>query len=145
MADPRSPPEIAPMEARLTDSLPVGADWAFEPKWDGFRCVAYRDDAAVTLLSKSGKPLGRFTTAGRARCRCVTRALEQKRLRDLPFHPQEKLLLLLLLLLLRYCLATNYLRPTATTPTTPTTLASPLPRYHPAFPQVFNPLCAPAA
>jgi len=60
MADLRSPPEIAPMEARLTDSLPVGTDWAFEPKWDGFRCVAYRDGVAVTLLSKSGKPLGRY-------------------------------------------------------------------------------------
>jgi ATP-dependent DNA ligase len=60
MADAPSPPEIAPMEARLTDSLPEGADWAYEPKWDGFRCIAYREGDAVTLLSKSGKPLGRY-------------------------------------------------------------------------------------
>jgi ATP-dependent DNA ligase len=51
---------IAPMEARLTDSLPVGADWGYEPKWDGFRCLAYRDGDAVALVSKSGKPLGRY-------------------------------------------------------------------------------------
>jgi len=60
MADAPSPPEIAPMEARLTDSLPVGTEWAYEPKWDGFRCIAYREGDAVTLLSKSGKPLGRY-------------------------------------------------------------------------------------
>jgi ATP-dependent DNA ligase len=51
---------IAPMEARLTDSLPVGADWGYEPKWDGFRCLAYRDGDAVALVSKSGKPLARY-------------------------------------------------------------------------------------
>ena len=60
MADAHSLTEIAPMEARLTDSLPAGAEWAYEPKWDGFRCIAYRDGDAVTLLSKSGKPLGRY-------------------------------------------------------------------------------------
>jgi ATP-dependent DNA ligase len=51
---------IAPMEARLVDALPTGADWAYEPKWDGFRCIAYRDGDAVALVSKSGKPLGRY-------------------------------------------------------------------------------------
>jgi len=51
---------MAPMEARLTDALPVGPEWAFEPKWDGFRCLAYRDGEDVALISKSGKPLGRF-------------------------------------------------------------------------------------
>jgi len=51
---------MAPMEARLTGALPAGPDWAYEPKWDGFRCIAYRDGHAVTLLSKSGKPLGRY-------------------------------------------------------------------------------------
>ncbi|MBW8745066.1 MAG: hypothetical protein JF628_12125 [Sphingomonas sp.] len=51
---------MAPMEARLTEALPTGADWAYEPKWDGFRCIAYRDGDAVTLMSKSGKPLGRY-------------------------------------------------------------------------------------
>jgi ATP-dependent DNA ligase len=51
---------IAPMEARLIDALPTGPGWAYEPKWDGFRCIAYRDGEAVTLISKSGKPLGRY-------------------------------------------------------------------------------------
>ena len=51
---------MAPMEARLTDSLPAGSDWAYEPKWDGFRCLAYRNGAEVALVSKSGKPLARY-------------------------------------------------------------------------------------
>jgi len=50
----------APMEARLVRDMPKGADWQFEPKWDGFRCLAFRDGAAVELMSKSGKPLGRY-------------------------------------------------------------------------------------
>lgn len=53
-------PALAPMEARLTDSLPAGPDWAYEPKWDGFRCLAYRDGDETALVSKSGKPLGRY-------------------------------------------------------------------------------------
>ena len=60
MSDPHSLLEVAPMEARLTESLPTGGEWAYEPKWDGFRCIAYRDGATVTLVSKSGKPLGRY-------------------------------------------------------------------------------------
>jgi ATP-dependent DNA ligase len=49
-----------PMEARLVDALPTGADWQYEPKWDGFRCLAYRDGAKVDLMSKAGKPLARY-------------------------------------------------------------------------------------
>lgn len=41
-------------------SLPKGAEWQFEPKWDGFRCLAFRDGAEVALMSKSGKPLERY-------------------------------------------------------------------------------------
>jgi ATP-dependent DNA ligase len=54
------PAAIAPMEARLVDALPTGPDWAYEPKWDGFRCIAYCEGDAITLVSKSGKPLGRY-------------------------------------------------------------------------------------
>lgn len=50
----------APMEALLAVELPEGGDWQFEPKWDGFRCLARRSNAEVTLTSKSGKPLGRY-------------------------------------------------------------------------------------
>jgi ATP-dependent DNA ligase len=50
----------APMEALLAAELPDGNGWQFEPKWDGFRCIARRDGGEVTLTSKSGKPLGRY-------------------------------------------------------------------------------------
>jgi ATP-dependent DNA ligase len=51
---------IAPMGAKLVDELPTGDGWQFEPKWDGFRCIAVRDGGAVELISKAGKPLGRY-------------------------------------------------------------------------------------
>ena len=51
---------IAPMEALLAAALPDGRGWQFEPKWDGFRCIAVRDGDAIDLWSKSGKPLGRY-------------------------------------------------------------------------------------
>jgi ATP-dependent DNA ligase len=54
------PLDTPPMEARLTDEIPQGKGWQFEPKWDGFRCLAFRDGGSVELRSKSGKPLGRY-------------------------------------------------------------------------------------
>src|SRR5882672_4516988 len=53
-------PPLAPMEARLTDAIPAGKLWQYEPKWDGFRCLAFRDGSQVYLQSKSGQPLGRY-------------------------------------------------------------------------------------
>ena len=53
-------PGVAPMEARLVDALPEGANWRYEPKWDGFRCLAFKADDTVELRSKAGKPLGRY-------------------------------------------------------------------------------------
>jgi ATP-dependent DNA ligase len=52
--------DTAPMEAKLVDSLPTGDGWQFEPKWDGFRCVAFRDGNEVELRAKSGKTLSRY-------------------------------------------------------------------------------------
>jgi ATP-dependent DNA ligase len=49
-----------PMEARSVAQLPSGANWQYEPKWDGFRCLAFRDGDNVLLQSKSGQPLGRY-------------------------------------------------------------------------------------
>jgi len=49
-----------PMEAKLVETLPAGDVWQYEPKWDGFRCVAFRDGERVDLQSKSGQPLGRY-------------------------------------------------------------------------------------
>ena len=51
---------IEPMEAKNADALPDGAGWQYEPKWDGFRCLAYVAGGEVALVSKSGKPLGRY-------------------------------------------------------------------------------------
>jgi ATP-dependent DNA ligase len=48
------------MEALLASELPEGNGWQYEPKWDGFRCLARRDGGEVTLTSRSGKPLGRY-------------------------------------------------------------------------------------
>jgi ATP-dependent DNA ligase len=48
------------MEARSVEVAPVGTDWQYEPKWDGFRCLAFRDGDGVFLQSKSGQPLGRY-------------------------------------------------------------------------------------
>jgi ATP-dependent DNA ligase len=54
------PAILAPMEALLAAELPEGEGWQYEPKWDGFRCLARRDGGEVTLTSKSGKPLARY-------------------------------------------------------------------------------------
>ena len=48
------------MEALLVDSIPAGPDWQYEPKWDGFRCLIFRDRETVYLQSKAGQPLGRY-------------------------------------------------------------------------------------
>ncbi len=48
------------MEARSREVLPVGPEWQYEPKWDGFRCLAFRDGDVVYLQSKAGQPLARY-------------------------------------------------------------------------------------
>src|SRR5580693_6164907 len=48
------------MEAAPAASLPAGSEWQYEPKWDGFRCLAFRDQKKVELQSKAGKPLTRY-------------------------------------------------------------------------------------
>jgi ATP-dependent DNA ligase len=48
------------MEARLVERLPPGEGWLFEPKWDGFRCLAFRDGDTIALQSKAGQPLTRY-------------------------------------------------------------------------------------
>ena len=59
MSLPLEPP-YAPMEAESADALPAGDEWQYEPKWDGFRCLAFRDGGEVRVQSKAGKPLGRY-------------------------------------------------------------------------------------
>src|SRR5690348_7697245 len=59
MTLPLSQP-FAPMEALSVDVIPVGQAWRYEPKWDGFRCLAFRDGGKVELQSKSGRPMSRY-------------------------------------------------------------------------------------
>jgi ATP-dependent DNA ligase len=54
------PLNTPPMEAKLVGELPQGPGWQFEPKWDGFRCLAFRAGDEVDLRAKSGKPLARY-------------------------------------------------------------------------------------
>jgi ATP-dependent DNA ligase len=49
-----------PMEARSVDEIPTGEQWQYEPKWDGFRCLIFRDGDKIELQSKSGQPLTRY-------------------------------------------------------------------------------------
>lgn len=53
-------PPLLPMEAHQVEDLPVGDDWQYEPKWDGFRCIIFRNGDEIELQSKSGKPLARY-------------------------------------------------------------------------------------
>jgi ATP-dependent DNA ligase len=54
------PLDTLPMEARQVDALPTESGWQFEPKWDGFRCLAFRDGNMIELRAKSGKTLTRY-------------------------------------------------------------------------------------
>src|SRR4051795_3697241 len=59
MALPLAPP-LLPQLARPAKRMPTGPGWVFEPKWDGFRALAFIDGADVYLQSRSGKPLRRY-------------------------------------------------------------------------------------
>ena len=64
------PLSTKPMEAEPVDELPRGKGWLYEPKYDGFRCLAFRDGDKVDLQSKNQKSLNRFfpeVVAGLAR------------------------------------------------------------------------------
>ncbi len=53
-------PPFPPMEARSAERIPGGGGWLYEPKWDGFRCLAFRKGKQVLLQSKACQPLGRY-------------------------------------------------------------------------------------
>lgn len=59
MALPLEPP-LKPQLARSAKALPKGEDWRYEPKWDGFRTIAFRDGDDVYLQSRNGKPMNRY-------------------------------------------------------------------------------------
>src|SRR3954463_9224712 len=50
----------APMDALLIADIPTGEDWQYEPKWDGFRTLVFRDGTKIDLQSKKGQPLARY-------------------------------------------------------------------------------------
>ena len=54
------PTSYAPMEAKLVGELPRTGDWQYEPKFDGFRCLAFKDEGEVDLRSKAGQPFNRY-------------------------------------------------------------------------------------
>jgi ATP-dependent DNA ligase len=54
------PKTFAPMEAQSVDEIPVGKEWQYEPKWDGFRTILRRDGGKIELQSKSGQSLTRY-------------------------------------------------------------------------------------
>ena len=53
-------PPYPPMEAVTEAEIPTGPEWQYEPKWDGFRCLAFRDGSQLDLQSKAGQTLGRY-------------------------------------------------------------------------------------
>ncbi|HZQ22038.1 MAG TPA: ATP-dependent DNA ligase [Terriglobales bacterium] len=53
-------PPFPPEDAKSVSEIPRGQGWQYEPKWDGFRCLAFRSDQQVLLQSKAGQPLARY-------------------------------------------------------------------------------------
>ena len=53
-------PPLPPMEARSVEEIPNGHAWQYEPKWDGFRCLAFRSRNEIFLQSKAGQPLAPY-------------------------------------------------------------------------------------
>src|SRR6185295_12814945 len=53
-------PPVLPMLAKRVGELPSGGSWIFEPKWDGFRCLVFRDGDEIYLQSRDEKPLARY-------------------------------------------------------------------------------------
>lgn len=53
-------PPVLPMLAKRVEQLPSGDEWIFEPKWDGFRALVFRDGNEIILQSRDEKPLARY-------------------------------------------------------------------------------------
>ena len=53
-------PPVLPMLAKRVDELPEGDNWIFEPKWDGFRALIFRDGDEIEIQSRDEKPLNRY-------------------------------------------------------------------------------------
>ncbi|MDQ3983419.1 MAG: ATP-dependent DNA ligase [Actinomycetota bacterium] len=53
-------PPLSPMLAKLQDAIPRGDGWLYEPKWDGFRAIAFRDGDELALTSRDTRPIDRY-------------------------------------------------------------------------------------
>lgn len=53
-------PPLAPMLAKATEVLPDGGGWLYEPKWDGFRCIVFRDGDEIVMASRNERPFNRY-------------------------------------------------------------------------------------
>ena len=53
-------PPLAPMLAKASDQVPEGEGWLYEPKWDGFRCIVFRDGPVIELTSRNERPFNRY-------------------------------------------------------------------------------------
>ena len=53
-------PPVLPMLAKRVGELPVRGTWIFEPKWDGFRALVFRDGDEILIQSRDGKSLNRY-------------------------------------------------------------------------------------
>lgn len=54
------PLDLLPVEAETAKEIPRGPEWQYEPKWDGFRCLVFKDGKQISLRSKAGQPLERY-------------------------------------------------------------------------------------
>jgi len=78
-------PPFTPMEAKVQSELPRGDAWQYEPKWDGFRAVAFKDGDEVVIHSRNQKPLTRYfpeLVPALQRRGLVRTAYEHKHFRD---------------------------------------------------------------
>jgi len=53
-------PPLSPMLAKLSTDIPTGDGWLYEPKWDGFRCIVFRDEDSIELASRNERPFTRY-------------------------------------------------------------------------------------
>ena len=59
MTLPITPP-LSPMLAKAATDIPTGEGWLYEPKWDGFRCIVFRDGDTIELASRNERPFTRY-------------------------------------------------------------------------------------
>ena len=67
MSLPIQPP-LSPMLAKLATDIPTGDGWLYEPKWDGFRCIVFRDGDSIELASRNERPFTRYFPELLGRC-----------------------------------------------------------------------------